>query len=53
MLIIKIAVDAPSSAAQGIKEALAQDCEKYGDYVRVLSVEEHKPEQLKMWGGKV
>lgn len=52
MLIIKIAVDAPSSAAQGVKEALAMDCEKYGNYVRVLSVEEKKPEQMKM-GGRI
>ena len=52
MLIIKIAVDAPSGAAQGIKEALAQDCEKYGDYVRVLSVDEIKPVQMKM-GGRI
>lgn len=50
MLTIKIAVDAPGGAAQGIKEALAQDCEKYGDYVRVLSVEERKPEQLRIGG---
>lgn len=50
MLIIKISVDAPPGVAQGIKEALAMDCEKYGDYVRVLSVEEKKPEQLKMGG---
>ena len=50
MLIIKIAVDAPSGAAQSVKEALAMDCEKYGDYVRVLSVEEKMPEQLKMGG---
>lgn len=52
MLIIKIAVDAPSGAAQGVKEALAMDCEKYGNYVRVLSVEEKKPEQMKM-GGRI
>ncbi|SBW02426.1 conserved hypothetical protein [uncultured Eubacteriales bacterium] len=47
MLIITIHVDAPIGAAIGVKEALAMDAEKYGD-VRVVSVQEVQPEQLKM-----
>lgn len=44
MLILTIAVDAPVGQAIGVKEAIAQDLEKYGD-VRVISVAEKRPEQ--------
>lgn len=44
MLILTIAVDAPAGQAIGVKEAIAQDLEKYGD-VRVISVVEKRPEQ--------
>lgn len=44
MLLLTIAVDAPVGQAIGVKEAIAQDLEKYGD-VRVVSVVEKKPEQ--------
>lgn len=51
MLIITIRVDAPAGQAIGIKEAIAQDLEKYGD-VRVVSVREQGGEQLRMEGLK-
>lgn len=41
MLILTIAVDAPAGQAIGVKEAIAQDLEKYGD-VRVISVAEKR-----------
>lgn len=44
MLIVTIHVDAPAGQALGIKEAIAQDLEKYGD-VRVVEVEERTPKQ--------
>ena len=47
MLILTIAVDAPAGAAIGVKEAIAQDLEKYGD-VRVVAVEEKGPEQMEL-----
>lgn len=49
MLILTLAVDAPAGQAIGVKEAIAQDLEKYGD-VRVLSVVEKRPEQLSFFG---
>lgn len=39
MLILTIQVDAPATMAQGIKERMAMDLEKYGD-VKVVSIEE-------------
>lgn len=39
MLVITIQVDAPLNSAQGIKERIAMDLEKYGR-VQVTSVEE-------------
>lgn len=47
MLIVTIWVDAPAGQSIGIKEAIAQDLEKYGD-VRVVSVAEKLPEQMRM-----
>lgn len=44
MLLLTIAVDAPVGQAIGVKEAIAQDLEKYGD-VRVVAVIEQKPKQ--------
>lgn len=49
MLIVTLQVDAPVGRAIGIKEAIAQDLEKYGD-VRVVSVQETLPEQMRMGG---
>lgn len=48
ILTITIRVDAPAGQAIGIKEAIAQDLEKYGD-VRVVAVEEKQPKQMDMW----
>lgn len=48
MLIITIQVNAPTGQAIGIKEAVAMDLEKYGGQVRVVSVEEIRPEQMKI-----
>lgn len=45
MLIVTIHVDATAGQALGIKEAIAQDLEKYGD-VRVVAVEERTPKQV-------
>lgn len=46
MLILTIAIDAPAGQAIGVKEAIAQDLEKYGD-TRVVSVVEKTPEQMR------
>lgn len=48
MLTITIHVDASAGQAIGVKEAIAQDLEKYGD-VRVVAVEEKQPKQMDMW----
>lgn len=47
MLVITIKVNAPSVCAQGIKEAIAMDLEKYGE-VKVTKIEEscYKQERL-------
>ena len=51
MLIITFQVNAPVGQAIGVKESLAMDVEqKYGGSVRVVSVEERKPEQMRMNG---
>ena len=47
MLRIVIEVDAPGKTVQGVKEALAMDCEKYGD-VRVVEVTEIVPQQRRL-----
>ena len=49
MMVITIAVELPAKDAQGIKEALAMDCEKYGRGVRVVSVEEVREKQVTLW----
>ena len=48
MLIITIKVNAPSGQAIGIKEAIAQDLEKYGD-VRVTDIKEVVPKQERLF----
>ena len=48
MLIITIEVNAPSGQAIGIKEAIAQDLEKYGD-VRVTDIKEISPKQEQLF----
>ena len=48
MLIITIKVNAPAGQAIGIKEAIAQDLEKYGD-VRVTDIKEITPKQERMF----
>lgn len=49
MLTITVQVDAPPGQAIGIKEDLATYLERFGD-VRVVSVTEKVPEQLRMGG---
>ena len=49
MLVITLQVDTPPGQAIGVKEAVAQDLEKYGD-VRVISVAERTQEQMKIGG---
>lgn len=48
MLRITIEVEAPAVDAQGAKEAIAADLEKYGD-VRVVQVQEVHPRQMEVW----
>lgn len=50
MLRVTIDVDAPAGQAIAAKEAIAMDLEKYGGQVRVVSVEERSPEQMKLTG---
>lgn len=45
MLTIKIQVDAPSGCAQGIKEALAMQPERWGK-ARVVEIVEDKEKQM-------
>ena len=42
MLVITIQVDAPHGSAQGLKERIATDLDKYGR-VKVTSIEEEAP----------
>lgn len=49
MLKITFECDRPAGQAIGIKEAVAQDLEKYGD-IRVTEVREILPEQLGIHG---
>lgn len=49
MLIVTLQINAPVGQAIGVKEAIAQDMEKYGD-VRVVSVEEREAEQMRLEG---
>lgn len=51
MLTVTLQINAPAGHAIGVKEAIAQDLEKYGD-VRVVSVTEQRPEQMRMEGTK-
>lgn len=46
-MIITIQVDLPLWMAQGIKEAVAMDLEKYGD-VKVIAVDAPELEQLQI-----
>lgn len=48
MLRITIEIKAPAVDAQGAKEAIAADLEKYGD-VRVVQVQEVQPRQMEVW----
>lgn len=43
MLTITVEVNAPVELAQGVKEQIAMELEKFGD-VRVVKIEETKPE---------
>ena len=49
MLIVTMRVDAPYGAAQGVKEALAMTCERFGD-TRVVSVVEQQAQQVSFGG---
>ena len=48
MYTIIINVNGPTGQAIGIKEHLAMVLEEFGD-VRVVRIEEIKPEQKKLW----
>lgn len=54
MLTITIKANVPAADAQGIKERLAMDIERYGD-VKVVKVESDRgqEEQLQMKGAKL
>lgn len=45
-----IEINAPDGALQGIKEALAMYCERFGD-CKVVRVTEEKPKQEDFWNG--
>ena len=47
MVRITVTVDCPPWLVQGVKEALAEYLEAYGD-TKVVSIEEERPEQTKM-----
>lgn len=49
MLTITVEVDAPAEYAQGVKERIAMDLERYGD-VRVVSVKTsgYRPRQMEI-----
>lgn len=51
MLMITIKANVPAAAAQGIRERIAMDLERYGDckVIKVVS-DRRAPEQLKMKG---
>lgn len=49
MMVITVAVELPAKDAQGIKEALAMDLEKYGRGVRVVEVREIEERQESLW----
>lgn len=51
-MIVVVQVNAPPNMAQGIKEAIAMQLEKYGD-TKVISITEElpkQPQQIKMEG---
>lgn len=48
-MIVLIEIDYPDRDPQGIKEALAMDCEKYGHGIRVLEVRESRTKQTSLW----
>lgn len=48
MLIITVKVNAPAVCAQGVKEAIAMDLEKYGE-VKVTEIKEILPRQEKLF----
>ena len=54
MLTITIKANVPAADAQGIKERIAMDIERYGD-CKVVSItsDRGKEEQLKMEGAKL
>ena len=47
MLRIVIEVSGTSETAQGLKEKLALDFERYGD-VKIVGIQEVEPEQLRL-----
>ena len=47
MVKITVTVDCPSWLVQGVKEALAEYLEAFGD-TKVVSIEEERPEQMKL-----
>lgn len=54
MLTITIKANVPAADAQGIKERISMDVERYGDCKVVSIVSDHgKEEQLRMKGAKL
>ena len=51
MMLITIAIDYPGMEPQGIKEALAMDCDRYGRGVRVVEVREVEERQESLFAG--
>lgn len=53
MLTITVEVNAPAEYAQGVKERIAMDLERYGD-VRVVSIRSDgfRPRQMKIGGNE-
>lgn len=51
MTIITIIVDYPGVEPQGIKEALAMYCERFGRGVRVVEVREVEEKQMSLFAG--
>lgn len=51
MLIYTVAANAPNEDAQGLKERIAMDIERYGDckVIKVVS-DQRAPEQMRMKG---
>lgn len=52
MILVTIRIDYPDREPQGIKEALAMLCERFGRGVRVTEVKEISERQESLWQQK-